>query len=71
MICRNCGNQMDPQAVVCVKCGVPAGQGQNFCPNCGAATTPGAAVCTQCGVALAQCTISPIAGRPDRSSSFC
>lgn len=54
MICRNCGNQMDPQAVVCVKCGVPAGQGQNFCPNCGAATTPGAAVCTQCGVALAQ-----------------
>ena len=47
MICRNCGNQMDPQAVVCVKCGVPAGQGQNFCPNCGAATTPGAAVCTQ------------------------
>lgn len=54
MICRNCGNQMDPQAVVCVKCGVPAGQGQNFCPNCGAATAPGAAVCTQCGVALAQ-----------------
>lgn len=54
MICRNCGNQMDPQAVVCVKCGVPAGQGQNFCPNCGAATIPGAAVCTQCGVALAQ-----------------
>ena len=39
---------------MCVKCGVPAGQGQNFCPNCGAATTPGAAVCTQCGVALAQ-----------------
>ena len=54
MICRNCGNQMDPQAVVCVKCGVPAGQGQNFCPNCGAATVPGAAVCTQCGIALSQ-----------------
>ena len=54
MSCRNCGNQMDPQAVVCVKCGVPAGQGQNFCPNCGAQSVPGAAVCTQCGVALAQ-----------------
>ena len=54
MYCRNCGNQMDPQAVVCVKCGVPAGQGQNFCPNCGAQSVPGAAVCTQCGVALAQ-----------------
>lgn len=54
MICRNCGNQMDNAAVVCVKCGVAAGQGQNFCPNCGAQTMPGAVVCTQCGVALAQ-----------------
>ena len=54
MICRNCGNQMDPQAVVCVKCGVPAGQGNNYCPHCGAQTAPDAAVCTQCGVAFAQ-----------------
>ena len=54
MICRNCGNQMDNAAVVCVKCGGAAGQGQNFCPNCGAQTTHGAVVCTQCGVALAQ-----------------
>lgn len=54
MFCRNCGNQMDPQAVVCVKCGVPAGQGNNFCPHCGAQTAPDAAVCTQCGVAFAQ-----------------
>lgn len=54
MICRNCGTQMDPNAAVCVKCGVAAGQGQNFCPNCGAATPPNAAVCTSCGVALPQ-----------------
>ena len=54
MFCRNCGNQMDPQAVVCVKCGVPAGQGNNYCPHCGAQTAPDAAVCTQCGVAFAQ-----------------
>lgn len=54
MFCRNCGNQMDNQAAVCVKCGVAAGQGTQFCPNCGATTVPGAAVCTQCGVALAQ-----------------
>ena len=54
MVCRNCGNEMDPQAAICVKCGVPAGQGQNFCPHCGAASAPGAAVCTQCGVAFAQ-----------------
>ncbi len=53
MFCRNCGNQMDDQAVVCVKCGVAAGNGTQFCPNCGAQTVPGAAVCTQCGVAFA------------------
>lgn len=52
MFCRNCGNQMDNQAAVCVRCGVPAGQGLNFCPNCGNQTAPGAAVCTSCGVAL-------------------
>ena len=54
MFCRNCGNQMDPQAAVCVKCGVPVGQGNNYCPHCGAQTAPDAAVCTQCGVAFAQ-----------------
>ena len=54
MFCRNCGNQMDNLAAVCVKCGVAAGQGTQFCPNCGATTVPGAAVCTQCGVALTQ-----------------
>ena len=35
MFCRNCGNPMDPNAAVCVKCGVPVGSGVNFCPNCG------------------------------------
>lgn len=54
MFCRNCGNQMDNSAAVCVKCGVPTGQGVNFCPNCGNQTAPGAAVCTSCGVALTQ-----------------
>lgn len=54
MFCKNCGNQMDNAAVVCVKCGVQAGMGANFCPNCANQTAPGAAVCTSCGVALAQ-----------------
>lgn len=54
MFCKNCGNQMDNLAVVCVKCGVPAGQGNNFCPNCGAQTVPDATACMQCGVALSQ-----------------
>ena len=52
MFCRNCGNQMYDNAVVCVKCGCQAGVGNNFCPNCGQQVTPGAAVCVHCGVAL-------------------
>ncbi len=52
MFCRNCGNQMDPNAAVCVKCGVPTGHGGNFCPNCGEPCAPGAAVCVKCGVAF-------------------
>lgn len=54
MFCRNCGNQMDNLAAVCVKCGVPTGQGVNFCPNCGNQTAPGAVVCTSCGISLSQ-----------------
>lgn len=52
--CKNCGQPIDPQAAVCVRCGVAAGVGQAFCPNCGQQTLPGAAICTQCGCALTQ-----------------
>lgn len=52
MFCRHCGNPMNPQAAVCVKCGCAAGNGANYCPNCGQPTTPNAAVCISCGVAL-------------------
>ena len=52
MFCKNCGSPMDPNAVVCVKCGCAKGTGISYCPNCGAPTTPGAAVCLKCGSAL-------------------
>ena len=53
MYCKNCGNQMDSNAAVCVKCGCAKGVGTAFCPNCGQTTMAGAAVCTACGCALA------------------
>ena len=52
MYCRNCGNEMVDNAVVCVKCGVAAGQGISYCPQCGVQTPPAATFCTNCGVAL-------------------
>jgi len=52
MFCRNCGNQIDPNAAICVKCGFKNGTGNSFCRNCGAQVGPGAAVCMSCGYAL-------------------
>lgn len=54
MYCRNCGSDMDDRAMVCVKCGVRAGDGLSYCQNCGSETTPNAVVCTRCGAALLQ-----------------
>lgn len=53
MFCKNCGNAMDVNAAVCVRCGCARGTGASFCPNCGQPTAPGAAVCTACGCGLA------------------
>lgn len=52
MYCKNCGNQIDDKAAVCVKCGVKTGVGTSFCHNCGNPTQAGADVCTSCGVKL-------------------
>lgn len=52
MYCKNCGNEIDPNAAICVKCGVQKGVGTSFCPNCGEATASNAAVCIKCGYSL-------------------
>ncbi|MBE5883240.1 MAG: NINE protein [Lachnospiraceae bacterium] len=52
--CKNCGEAyMTDEAVMCVKCGVAKGQGNNYCHNCGKPVPPEAAVCLNCGVAHA------------------
>ena len=59
MYCKNCGNAMDPNAAICVKCGCTKGVGTSFCPNCGQSVMPNASFCTSCGSALA---VAPAAG---------
>ena len=52
--CRNCGEPYQTDdAVICVKCGCPKGQGNNFCPNCGKPVPQTSTVCLNCGVSLA------------------
>ena len=54
MYCKNCGEQMNDNQAICLKCGVATGEGNSFCPNCGGAVNPGQAICLNCGVALGQ-----------------
>ena len=57
MYCKNCGSEMNENAVVCVRCGVAKGSGNTYCPNCGKVTNPNAAVCLNCGYALTNTNI--------------
>ena len=51
MFCKNCGEVMNENQSICVKCGVKAGTGAQYCANCGAPMGPNADVCMNCGVA--------------------
>lgn len=52
MYCKQCGEPMNENQAVCLKCGVEAGKGNAFCPNCGQAVIPDAVICVNCGVSL-------------------
>ena len=52
MFCRNCGEAMNDNQAICLKCGVKAGTGNAYCANCGNAVAPNADVCLNCGVAI-------------------
>ena len=51
MYCRSCGEMMNENQAICVKCGVKAGDGSNYCYNCGNQLNPGTEVCLSCGFA--------------------
>lgn len=53
MFCKNCGNELNENAVACMSCGFAKGDGSKFCANCGKEVNPGAAICTNCGAAVA------------------
>ncbi len=54
MFCRNCGEEVNDQAVMCVTCGCPPKSGSKFCQNCKEETDPAAEVCVNCGIKLAR-----------------
>lgn len=52
MYCKNCGETMNDNQAICIKCGVKAGEGNTFCANCGNTIAANADVCMNCGVAV-------------------
>ena len=46
MYCKNCGEIMNDNQAICIKCGVKTGEG-----NCGKEIATNADVCLNCGVA--------------------
>ena len=52
MYCRACGEKVNDNQAICLKCGVEVGKGSAYCSNCGKHVSPEAAVCLSCGVAI-------------------
>ena len=52
MFCKNCGEAMNDNQAICIKCGVKTGDGNKFCWNCGKEVAENAEVCLSCGVAV-------------------
>ena len=70
MYCKNCGNEINENAAICVKCGVKVGAGNNYCQNCGQTTDPNAAVCTNCGFAIRNIKSNGFSGNPGEKTKL-
>lgn len=57
MYCRNCGKEINENAVMCIHCGVAPNKGDKFCQNCGSETNAIATMCVKCGVILSKAPI--------------
>ncbi len=58
MYCKNCGSELNENAVACIKCGCDPKKGINNCPSCGVELKPEQIICVKCGVSLTNQTNS-------------
>ena len=63
MFCKNCGEAMNDNQAICLKCGVKTGDGNAYCANCGESIDANAAVCLKCGVAVKKAAEGDLAGK--------
>ena len=58
MYCKNCGAEINENAVACMSCGFGKGAGEKFCSNCGKEINPGAVICTSCGASVKSASVN-------------
>ena len=52
MYCKNCGNELNENAIACLKCGCDPKKGNKNCHSCGVETNQEQVICIKCGVSL-------------------
>lgn len=52
MYCKQCGESINPNQAICVKCGTKVGDGNMYCANCGKSVDNEASICLSCGFAI-------------------
>lgn len=52
MYCKNCGKEVNENAVACINCGVPPLAEKHFCHECGVETKENQVICIKCGISL-------------------
>ena len=58
--CRQCGEEVQDNAMACPSCGVRPNDGNAFCQACGAETWSKAVMCVTCGAELASLNQSTV-----------
>lgn len=61
--CKNCGNSINSNAIVCLSCGCDPKRGNKHCNSCGVETNQEQIICIKCGVTLKNQTIASDEGK--------
>jgi len=68
MFCKNCGKEVDRNAIACMGCGCDPMNGEKFCRHCGASLNSNQVVCLKCGHAVRRSDTNVTATSGDRKS---
>jgi hypothetical protein len=63
MYCKNCGNEINANAIACLSCGCDPNRGNKNCQNCGVETNSEQIICITCGAGLNKSNLSLEGGK--------